>query len=242
MTNKNALVQLEGVSKIFTTDEVETLALNQVNLTIFENDFVAICGPSGCGKSTLLSILAMFDAPTSGEYRLKGRLTNELSLEERTQLRNEQIGYVFQNFNLLGHLTVFQNVELPLTWRGMKSAGRKERVMSVLEQVGLTHRAKHFPSQLSGGQQQRVAVARAIAGNPAVILADEPTGNLDTKNAAAIMDLLHQLHEKGATLVMVTHQLGFGAKATRWVHLSDGQIVSPAPQASLLAADAIRNS
>jgi len=242
MSDRIPLVELGGISKRFTTDEVETLALSDINLTIFKNDFAVICGPSGCGKSTLLSIFAMFDAPTTGTYRLNGRLTNELNIDERTRLRNEQIGYVFQSFNLLGHLTVFQNVELPLTWRGLKSAERKERVTAVLEKVGLTHRAKHFPSQLSGGQQQRVAVARAIAGNPAIILADEPTGNLDTKNAAAIMDLLHQLHETGATLVMVTHQLGFGAKATRWVHLNDGQIVSPAPQASLSATDAVRNS
>lgn len=241
MSNKNVLVELRGVSKTFTTDEVETLALSNVDLKILQNDFVVICGPSGCGKSTLLSILAMFDSPTSGIYSLNGRLTNELNLDERTKLRNEQIGYIFQSFNLLGHLSVFQNIELPLTWRGIKAAERKERVMSVLEQVGLVHRAKHFPSQLSGGQQQRVAVARAVAGSPAVILADEPTGNLDTKNAGAIMDLLHQLHEGGATLVMVTHQLAFGAKATRWVHFNDGKIVSPTLPASLPVADALRN-
>jgi putative ABC transport system ATP-binding protein len=226
MSDRAVLAECQGVVKTFTTDEVETVALAEVDLCIRENDFIVIHGPSGCGKSTLLSILAVFDTPTAGTYRLKGKLTNELSPDERARLRNEQIGYIFQSFNLLGHLTVFQNVELPLTWRTMKPSERKERVMSVLEQVSLSHRAKHYPSQLSGGQQQRVAVARAVAGRPAFILADEPTGNLDSKNAEGTMQLLHQLHAEGATLIMVTHQLGFGAKATRWVHLNDGRIVS----------------
>ena len=227
------LVELKNISKTFFTEEVETRALSDASLAISQNDFVVIFGPSGCGKSTLLSILAMFDIPTAGTYHLGGKLTNELSMDERAKLRNEQIGYIFQSFNLLGHLTVFQNAELPLTWRGIKPGERKDRVMSMLERVGLSHRAKHYPSQLSGGQQQRVAVARAVAGNPAFILADEPTGNLDSKNAEGIMELLHQLHTEGATLIMVTHQLGFGAKATRWVHLNDGHIVSVGPQAPI---------
>ena len=240
-----ALAECKGIWKRFTTDEVETVALAKVDLCIRENDFIVIHGPSGCGKSTLLSLLAMFDTPTAGTYHLKGKLANELSLDERARLRNEQIGYVFQSFNLLGHLTVFQNVELPLTWRSMKPSERKERVISVLERVGLSHRAKHYPSQLSGGQQQRVAVARAVAGSPAFILADEPTGNLDSKNAEGIMELLHQLHAEGATLIMVTHQLGFGAKATRWVRLSDGRVVStdrqaPTPTDGIIAGTELR--
>jgi putative ABC transport system ATP-binding protein len=232
------LAECRGMGKRFVTDEVETVALMEIDLSIRENDFIVIHGPSGCGKSTLLSILAMFDTPTVGTYHLKGKPTNELGLDERARLRNEQIGYVFQSFNLLGHLTVFQNVELPLTWRGMKAGERKERVVSVLERVGLSHRVKHYPSQLSGGQQQRVAVARAVAGSPAFILADEPTGNLDSKNAEGIMELLHQLHKGGATLIMVTHQLGFGAQATRWVHLNDGRVVSAKEQAPELTAGA----
>jgi putative ABC transport system ATP-binding protein len=230
------LADCKGLGKRFVTDEVETVALTEVDLCVRENDFIVIHGSSGCGKSTLLSILAMFDTPSAGTYHLNGKLTNELGLDERARLRNERIGYVFQSFNLLGHLTVFENVELPLTWRGMKAGERKERVMSVLERVGLSHRVKHYPSQLSGGQQQRVAVARAVAGSPAFILADEPTGNLDSKNAEAIMDLLHQLHAGGATLIMVTHQLGFGAKATRWVHLNDGRVVSVKQQPPALTA------
>jgi len=237
-TGRAALAECKGIGKRFVTDEVETVALTEVDLCIRENDFIVIHGPSGCGKSTLLSILAMFDTPSVGEYHLNGKLTNELDLDERARLRNERIGYVFQSFNLLGHLTVFENVELPLTWRGMKTGERKERVMSVLERVGLSHRVKHYPSQLSGGQQQRVAVARAVAGCPAFILADEPTGNLDSKNAEGIMELLHQLHAGGATLIMVTHQLGFGAKATRWVQLNDGRVVSVSQQAPAFTASA----
>jgi len=226
MSSKDALVELVEMSKTFATEEVETLALSNINITISANDFVVLSGPSGCGKSTLLSILAMFDSPTVGTYRFKGQLVSELDLTERTKLRNEQIGFVFQNFNLLGHLTVFQNIELPLTWRSINTKERKDRVNSTLERVGLSHRANHFPSQLSGGQQQRVAVARAVAGNPAVILADEPTGNLDSKNAESTMDLLLNLHRNGATLIVVTHQLSFGSRATRWVQLKDGCIVS----------------
>jgi len=230
MDKDHAVVELEGVSKRFFTDEVETIALSSANLTISANDFVVICGPSGCGKSTLLSIMAMFDMPTEGTYRLRGQAVNLLSLDERTRLRNEQIGFIFQSFNLLGHLTVFQNIELPMVWRGISRDERKDRVTRVLEQVGLSHRAKHYPSQLSGGQQQRIAVARAIAGSPSVILADEPTGNLDSKNAESIMELLHSLHRNGATLVMVTHQPDFGVNATRWIQLHDGRIVSTTPE------------
>jgi putative ABC transport system ATP-binding protein len=230
MNDKAALGEFEGVSKKFIAEAVETMALIDANLKIFEGEFVVISGPSGCGKSTLLSILALFDVPSAGTYRIRGQVVNTLDSDERARLRNELIGFVFQSFNLLGHLNVFQNIELPMIWRRIGRDERKHRVMNVLDQVGLSHRAKHFPSQLSGGQQQRVAVARAIAGNPTIILADEPTGNLDSKNAESIMELLQMLHKSGATLVMVTHQPEFASKATRRVELRDGRIISSAAQ------------
>jgi putative ABC transport system ATP-binding protein len=223
--NPPSLVKLEGVTKVFLTDEVETHALAGIHLDIRKGDYIAIAGPSGCGKSTLLSILGLLDTPTDGTYLLNGRPVQGLSLAERARIRNREIGFIFQSFNLIGDLTVFENVELPLTYRGMPTAERKQRAIEALEKVGMGHRAKHLPSQLSGGQQQRVAVARALAGSPAVLLADEPTGNLDSKNGEAVMDLLADLHKGGATIVMVTHDTRFARHADRSVHLFDGRIV-----------------
>jgi putative ABC transport system ATP-binding protein len=223
--NPPSLVKLEGVTKVFLTDEVETHALAGIHLDIRKGDYIAIAGPSGCGKSTLLSILGLLDTPTDGTYLLNGRPVQGLSLAERARIRNREIGFIFQSFNLIGDLTVFENVELPLTYRGMPTAERKQRAIEALEKVGMGHRAKHLPSQLSGGQQQRVAVARALAGSPAVLLADEPTGNLDSKNGEAVMDLLAELHKGGATIVMVTHDTRFARHADRSVHLFDGRIV-----------------
>src|SRR2546426_4167773 len=188
------LITLEGVTKVFLTDEVETHALSDIRLQIQKGEYVSIAGPSGCGKSTLLSILGLLDSPTSGSYALNGREVAELKAWERARVRNREIGFIFQSFNLIGDLTVFENVELPLTYRGMRPAERRQRVGDALERVGMAHRAKHVPSQLSGGQQQRVAVARAVAGEPVILLADEPTGNLDSKSGEAVMDLLHELH------------------------------------------------
>jgi putative ABC transport system ATP-binding protein len=223
--SSESLIKLEAVTKVFLTDEVETHALAGIHLDILKGEYIAIAGPSGCGKSTLLSILGLLDTPTEGTYLLNGRPVQGLSLAERARIRNREIGFIFQSFNLIGDLTVFENVELPLTYRGMPAAERKQRANEALEKVGMGHRAKHLPSQLSGGQQQRVAVARALAGSPAVLLADEPTGNLDSKNGEAVMDLLAELHKGGATIVMVTHDTRFARHAARSVHLFDGRIV-----------------
>jgi putative ABC transport system ATP-binding protein len=223
--NPESLIKLEAVTKVFLTDEVETHALAGIHLDIRKGEYIAIAGPSGCGKSTLLSILGLLDTPTDGTYLLNGRPVQGLSLAERARIRNREIGFIFQSFNLIGDLTVFENVELPLTYRGMPASERKQRATEALEKVGMGHRAKHLPSQLSGGQQQRVAVARALAGSPAVLLADEPTGNLDSKNGEAVMDLLAELHKGGATIVMVTHDTRFARHADRSVHLFDGRIV-----------------
>ncbi len=223
--NPEVLIKLEGVTKVFLTDEVETHALSGIHLSITKGEYMSIAGPSGCGKSTLLSILGLLDTPTDGIYLLNGQPAQGLSLAERARVRNREIGFIFQAFNLIGDLNVYENVELPLTYRGMPSAERKQRVLEALEKVGMAHRAKHLPSQLSGGQQQRVAVARALAGSPAVLLADEPTGNLDSKNGESVMQLLDSLHKNGATIVMVTHDSRFARHAGRTVHLFDGRVV-----------------
>ena len=220
-----SLIKLEGVTKVFLTDEVETHALSGIHMDIRQGEYVAIAGPSGCGKSTLLSILGLLDSPTDGSYTLNGRPVQGLSLPERARIRNREIGFIFQSFNLIGDLTVYENVELPLTYRGMPSSERKAAVTEALEKVGMGHRSKHLPSQLSGGQQQRVAVARALAGKPAVLLADEPTGNLDSKNGDSVMQLLAELHKQGATIVMVTHDARFARHADRTIHIFDGRVV-----------------
>jgi putative ABC transport system ATP-binding protein len=221
----DSLITLQGVSKVFLTDEVETHALANVDITIARGEYVSIAGPSGCGKSTLLSILGLLDTPSKGEYTLNGRPVADLAPSERARVRNREIGFIFQSFNLIGDLSVFENVELPLTYRGMGSAERRQRVTSALERVGMAHRAKHLPSQLSGGQQQRVAVARAVAGEPLILLADEPTGNLDSKSGEAVMDLLRELHQTGATICMVTHDPRYARNADRSIHLFDGRVV-----------------
>jgi putative ABC transport system ATP-binding protein len=219
------LIRLEGITKVFYTDEMETHALAEVHLEIREGEYVAIGGPSGCGKTTLLSILGLLDTPTGGKYTLAGQPVESLSASDRARVRNRQIGFIFQAFNLIGDLTVYENVELPLTYRGMPSAERRERVQKALERVGMAHRTKHYPAQLSGGQQQRVAVARAVAGDPLILLADEPTGNLDSQNGEAVMGLLRELFEGGATICMVTHDPRFARHAERGVHLFDGRVV-----------------
>ncbi|MFB3855374.1 MAG: ABC transporter ATP-binding protein [Vicinamibacterales bacterium] len=224
-TNGQPIIRLDNVTKIFYTDEVETHALSGIQMEIHKGEYVSIAGPSGCGKSTLLSIVGLLDTPTDGEYLLNGRQVAKLSLAERARIRNREVGFIFQSFNLIGDLTVFENVELPLTYRGMKSAERKKRTTEALEKVGMAHRAKHLPSQLSGGQQQRVAVARALVGEPLILLADEPTGNLDSRNGEAVMELLRQLHEQGSTICMVTHDPRFARHAQRTIHLFDGRIV-----------------
>jgi putative ABC transport system ATP-binding protein len=224
-TSTQPLIRLEGVKKVFFTDEVETHALDGIHLEIQSGEYVAIAGPSGCGKSTLLSILGLLDSPTEGRYMLNGRQVSDLSMSERARTRNREIGFIFQSFNLIGDLTVYENVELPLTYRGMKSADRRARVTGALEKVGMAHRAKHLPSQLSGGQQQRVAVARAVGGQPSILLADEPTGNLDSKNGEAVMELLRELHREGATICMVTHDPRYAKHADRSIHLFDGRVV-----------------
>ncbi|MEO5923441.1 MAG: ABC transporter ATP-binding protein [Bryobacteraceae bacterium] len=227
------LIHLEGVTKIFTTDEVETHALAGIHLDVKKGEYLAIAGPSGCGKSTLLAILGLLDSSSDGQYVLNGRPVQGLKLSERARIRNREIGFIFQAFNLIGDLTVYENVELPLTYRGMPSAERKKRVHESLERVGMGHRVKHYPSQLSGGQQQRVAVARALAGDPAILLADEPTGNLDSTNGEAVMDLLRELHRGGATICMVTHDPRYARYADRSIHLFDGRIVEEKSEAEI---------
>jgi putative ABC transport system ATP-binding protein len=226
--NGHSVIALNGITKVFLTDEVETHALEDVTLDIRRGEYVSIAGPSGCGKSTLLSILGLLDSPTKGAYQLNGRPVEELSAAERARVRNREIGFIFQSFNLIGDLTVFENVELPLTYRGMAPAERRQRVTAALDRVGMAHRAKHLPSQLSGGQQQRVAVARAIAGEPLILLADEPTGNLDSKSGEAVMDLLSELHQGGSTICMVTHDPRYAQRADRGIHLFDGRVVNEA--------------
>jgi len=221
-----ALIQLTDVKKIFYTDEVETHALAGVHAEIASGEYVAIMGPSGCGKSTLLSILGLLDTPSAGRYTLNGTSVEDINASTRARIRNKEIGFIFQAFNLIGDLTVFENVELPLTYRdGMARSERKERVMASLERVGMSHRIKHYPAQLSGGQQQRVAVARALVGQPSILLADEPTGNLDSKNGDAVMRLLDELHSDGATICMVTHDPRFAECAKRRIAMFDGQVV-----------------
>ena len=219
------LIKLEGVSKVFTTEEVETHALEAADLEIHLGEYVSVSGPSGCGKSTLLSLIGLLDSPTVGSYWLKGKPVETLGFDERARIRNREVGFIFQSFNLIGDLSIQENVELPLTYRHMPAADRKRRVAEVLEKVGMTHRAKHYPAQLSGGEQQRVAVARALAGEPAILLADEPTGNLDSQNGEAVMQLLDDLHRQGATICLVTHDPRFAAHAGRVVKLLDGRIV-----------------
>jgi len=228
MTNgSEPLIKLDGVSKVFVTDEVETHALAEIHFDVKKGEYLSIAGPSGCGKSTLLAILGLLDTPTDGAYYLNGKPVTGLKMSERARIRNREIGFIFQAFNLIGDLTVYENVELPLTYRGMPSSERKRRVQEALERVGMDHRMKHYPSQLSGGQQQRVAVARALAGDPLILLADEPTGNLDSHNGEAVMTLLRELHKGGATICMVTHDPRYAEFADRTIHLFDGKIVQP---------------
>jgi putative ABC transport system ATP-binding protein len=224
-TNGDALIRMTGIKKVFYTDEVETHALADVHFEIRKGEYVAISGPSGCGKTTLLSILGLLDTPSGGEYHINGTSVAQLAPIDRARVRNREIGFIFQAFNLIGDLTVFENVELPLTYRDMNATERRDRVQAALERVGMTHRAKHYPPQLSGGQQQRVAVARAVAGDPAILLADEPTGNLDSKNGEAVMDLLRELNKNGSTICMVTHDSRYARHADREVNLFDGRVV-----------------
>ncbi|MDQ2948208.1 MAG: ABC transporter ATP-binding protein [Acidobacteriota bacterium] len=224
-SGKQILISLEGVSKVFSTDEMETHALAGIHLDIARGEYISISGPSGCGKSTMLAILGLLDTPSHGTYTLNGTRVDQMKLSQRARVRNREIGFIFQAFNLIGDLTVYENVELPLTYRNMPSSERKTLVRDALERVGMSHRVKHYPSQLSGGQQQRVAVARALAGKPSILLADEPTGNLDSANGEAVMTLLNELHQEGATICMVTHDPRYAAKADRSVMLFDGRIV-----------------
>jgi len=225
MTNGEALIHLEGVTKVFVTDEVETHALAGIHMDIKKGEYVSISGPSGCGKSTLLAILGLLDTPSDGQYTLNGKPVSGLKMQERARIRNREIGFIFQAFNLIGDLTVYENVELPLTYRGTPSSERKKLVHEALEKVGMSHRVKHYSSQLSGGQQQRVAVARALVGSPSVLLADEPTGNLDSANGEAVMELMSELHRNGATICMVTHDPRYARFADRGIHLFDGRVV-----------------
>ena len=226
------LIELESVTKVFVTDEVETHALSGIHLRIGRGEYVSIAGPSGCGKSTLLAILGLLDSPTGGTYVLNSHPVANLKMSDRARIRNREIGFIFQAFNLIGDLNVYENVELPLTYRGMPGSERKKAVMEALEKVGMSHRLKHYPSQLSGGQQQRVAVARALAGSPSVLLADEPTGNLDSVNGEAVMNLLKELHQNGATICMVTHDPRYASWADRTIHMFDGRIVEESTGAS----------
>jgi putative ABC transport system ATP-binding protein len=231
-----AIIQIEQMTKVFYTDEIETHALSGIHLTIDRGEYVAMSGPSGCGKSTLLSIIGLLDTPSGGRYLLNGKEVDNLNFADRSRIRNREIGFIFQSFNLIGDLTVAENVELPLTYRaGMPSAERKRRVQEALERVNMAHRMRHYPAQLSGGQQQRVAVARALAGSPSILLADEPTGNLDSKNGEAVMTLLKELHAEGSTICMVTHDPRFAAHAERQVHLFDGKVVAEGELSRLLA-------
>ncbi|UCE50824.1 MAG: ABC transporter ATP-binding protein [Phycisphaerales bacterium] len=220
------LISLKEITKIFQTEEVETHALSGIDMEVRDGEYVAVDGPSGCGKSTLLSIMGLLDTSTSGLYELKQQDVTQLSLSQRARIRNRQVGFIFQSFNLIGDLTVQENVQLPLSYRGMSSSDQKKLTIEALEKVAMTHRRQHYPAQLSGGQQQRVAVARAIVGNPAILLADEPTGNLDSKNAEAVMKLLADLHREGSTICMVTHDPRWVHYADRTVHLFDGRIVA----------------
>lgn len=230
------LIQIDALTKVFYTDEIETHALSGIHLSIARGEYIAMSGPSGCGKSTLLSILGLLDTPTGGSYTLNGKPVANLSFGERSRIRNQEIGFIFQSFNLIGDLTVFENVELPLTYRaGMPAAERKSRVEQALERVGMAHRTRHYPAQLSGGQQQRVAVARALAGSPSILLADEPTGNLDSKNGEAVMNLLAELHNEGSTICMVTHDQRFAAHAQRQVQLFDGKVIAEGELSQLLS-------
>jgi putative ABC transport system ATP-binding protein len=224
-TTMPPVIKLDHLTKVFVTDEVETHALEEVSLDIARGEYVSISGPSGCGKSTLLSILGLLDSPSGGSYALNGRQVAELKASERARVRNREIGFIFQSFNLIGDLSVFENVELPLTYRGMLPKERRKRVQEALERVGMAHRAKHLPSQLSGGQQQRVAVARAVAGEPVLLLADEPTGNLDSKSGESVMELLRELYMTGATICMVTHDPRYARHAERHIYLFDGRVV-----------------
>jgi len=231
--NNNVLIKMEGVKKVFLTDEVETHALEEIHLEIQRGQYVSISGPSGCGKSTLLSILGLLDSPSEGNYLLNGQPVANLTSSERTRIRNREIGFIFQAFNLIGDLTVYENVELPLTYRGTGSAERKQKVEHALQRVGMAHRVRHYPSQLSGGQQQRVAVARALVGDPLILMADEPTGNLDSKNGEAVMELLRDLHRNGSTICMVTHDERYAHFAERTIRLFDGRIVEETQEAGV---------
>jgi len=228
---KQPLIQIEEMTKVFYTDEIETHALSGVHLTINKGEYVAMSGPSGCGKSTLLSIIGLLDTPTSGKYLLNSKPVENLDFGDRSRIRNQEIGFIFQSFNLIGDLTVYENVELPLTYRGTSAAERKQKVQHALERVGMAHRLRHYPSQLSGGQQQRVAVAQAMVGEPLILMADEPTGNLDSKNGEAVMELLRDLHRNGATVCMVTHDQRYANFAERTIHLFDGRIVEETQEA-----------
>jgi putative ABC transport system ATP-binding protein len=223
--NNDSLIQLTNVYKVFSTDEVETHALSEINLGIRSGEYVSISGPSGCGKSTLLSIIGLLDTPTDGSYTLNNRTVEKLESEERADIRSQEVGFIYQSFNLIDDLNVYENVELPLTYQEMKAADRKARVTEALERVGMAHRNRHMPSQLSGGQQQRVAVARALVGRPLILLADEPTGNLDSQNGESVMELLNELHKGGTTICIVTHDPRFTRYAERTINLFDGRIV-----------------
>lgn len=223
--NDEPLIRLDAVTKVFLTDEVETHALSGIHLSLAKGEYVSIAGPSGCGKSTLLAILGLLDTPSGGTYTLNGHAVASLDFAQRARIRNREIGFIFQSFNLIGDLTVYENVELPLTYRGVPTHDRRAAAQAALEKVGMAHRLNHYPSQLSGGQQQRVAVARALVGNPSILLADEPTGNLDSKNGEAVMELLRDLHREGATICMVTHDSRFARHADRTIHLFDGRVV-----------------
>jgi putative ABC transport system ATP-binding protein len=230
-TDHDSLIQLSEITKVFFTDDVETHALAGIHLGINKGEYVSISGPSGCGKSTLLAILGLLDSPTGGSYTLNGQAVAELDVAERARVRNREVGFIFQSFNLIGDLTVFENVELPLTYRELSNDERQQAVQVALEKVGMAHRMKHYPSQLSGGQQQRVAVARALAGKPSILLADEPTGNLDSKNGEAVMQVLRELHREGATICMVTHDARFARHADRTIHMFDGRVVEESIEA-----------